>query len=82
MSVPETDRQAKTEEIGAREWRDSSLPALARFGLSSRNPTVCAPRHAEKTSWARLAPSSTRPGPCCFRPHRRSGFLSSSLPAP
>jgi len=46
--------------------------------------TVCPahPRHAEKTSWARLAPASTRPRPCRCRRHRRSALLPSSLPAP
>jgi len=83
-TASEADQEARTKESGASEWHDSSLPALARFGLSTRNRTACAlrPRHAEKTSWARLAPSSTGPGPCRFRRHRRSAFLPSSLPAP
>ena len=34
--------RGKTKESGTREWRDSSLPVLVRFGLSSRNPTACA----------------------------------------
>jgi hypothetical protein len=31
---------------GGREWRDSTLPGLARFGLSSRNPTAVRPTPA------------------------------------
>jgi hypothetical protein len=42
----EADQEVRTKESGAREWRDSSLPALARFGLSSRNPTAVRPAPA------------------------------------
>src|SRR5262245_29209155 len=39
-SVPEADQEARTKESGVGEPGESSLPALARFGLSSRNPTA------------------------------------------
>ena len=41
--VPETDQEVRTKDSGAREWGDSSLPALARFGLSTRNPDCGVP---------------------------------------
>ena len=44
--VPETDQEVRTKDSGAREWGDSSLPALARFGLSTRNPTAVCPAPA------------------------------------
>src|SRR5262245_3389272 len=44
--MPEADHEVRTKASDVREPRDSSLPVLARFALSSRNPTAVRPAPA------------------------------------